>query len=67
MSKITKDSTIAEILKNPEAENVLIKFNVPCLGCPMAQFEIKILKLEDVCKMYGIDLENLIKELNEKI
>jgi hypothetical protein len=32
----------------------------------MAKFEIENLKLGEVCKMYKIDIENLIKELNKK-
>jgi len=64
--KITEDITLAELLKKPDAENILAKYNLPCLGCPMAKFEMENLKLGEVCKMYGIDLGNLLKELNEK-
>lgn len=66
-NKIGKDTTLAEILKYPGIEEILVKYNLPCLSCPLASFEIKMLKIGDVCKMYGIDLENLLKELNEKI
>lgn len=55
---------MAEILKNPKSAEILLKYNVPCLGCPMAKFEVANLKLGEVCKMYGIDLESLLKELN---
>lgn len=65
--KITKDTTLAEILKKPGAEEILAKYNLPCLSCPMAKFEIANLKLGDACKTYGIDLESLLKELNEKL
>jgi len=37
---ITEKSTLAEILKYSAAKNVLIKYQVPCLACPMAQFEM---------------------------
>lgn len=63
--KITKDATLAKLLKNPGAEEILLKYNLPCLGCPMAKFEIGNLKIGEVCKTYGIDLEGLLKELNE--
>lgn len=63
-NKITEKTTLAEILKYPEAEKILAKHNLPCLSCPMAKFEIENLKIGDVCKMYGIDLEKLLKELN---
>jgi len=67
MSKITEDTTLAEILKYPEAEKVLAKYNLPCLGCPFAKYEMENLKIGQVCKMYDIDIQNLLKELNEKL
>ena len=64
MKKITENTILAEILKNPEAEKILVKYNLPCLGCPLAQYEMKSLKIGQVCKMYNIDIEKLLKELN---
>ncbi|MBZ9569771.1 DUF1858 domain-containing protein [Patescibacteria group bacterium] len=66
MPKITKNTTLAEIFKFPEAKEILAKYNLPCLGCPLAKFEMENLKIGDICKMYSIDLENLLKELNER-
>jgi len=43
---------------------ILARHNVPCLSCPFAQYETKELKIGDVCKMYGINLKSLTKELN---
>ncbi len=65
MKKINKNTTLAEILSYPELEQILAKYNLPCLSCPMAQYEVKNLKLGDVCKMYGIDVEKLLKDLNK--
>ena len=65
-NKITKNTTLAEILKFPEAEEILAKYNLPCLSCPLAKFEIGDLKFGQVCGTYGIDIENLLKGLNEK-
>lgn len=65
MPKITKDTTLAELLDKPEAEKILAKYNLPCLGCPFAKFEMENLKIGEVCKMYDIDLKNLLKELNK--
>jgi len=64
MAKITKDTTLAEILKNPEAKKILAKYNLPCLNCPFAELEMENLKIGEICKMYGINLEALFKELN---
>ena len=31
----------------------------------MAQFELDKLKIGEVCKMYGLNLEKILKELNK--
>ena len=49
-------------LKN--GEKILHKNNVPCVSCPMAEMELSTLKIGDVCKMYGLNLEKILKELN---
>jgi len=66
-SKINQNSTLKDVLDLEEAEDVLRKYNLPCLSCPMAKFEIEKLRLGDVCKMYGIEVETLIKELNKTL
>ena len=63
--KITEDAKLADILEQEGAEKVLEKFNLPCLHCPMARFEIEKLKIGEVCKAYGIDLKCLLMELNK--
>jgi|TARA_Y100000310_G_C20694759_1_gene824794 hybrid cluster-associated redox disulfide protein len=63
--KITKDTTLEKVLEIKEGKGVLTKHNVPCVGCPMAQMEMNVLKLRDICKMYGIDLNSLLKDLNK--
>lgn len=62
--KITKDTTIKRVLEIPGSEQILAKYKVPCLTCPMAQYEIGALKLGDVCNVYGINLTALLKALN---
>ena len=64
--KITKSSTLAEILKKKGAEKILAKNGVPCLSCPMASFEIDDLKIGDVCKSYGLNISKILRELNKK-
>ncbi len=63
----TKDTILAEILKHPKANKILEKYNLPCLHCPMAAQEMEILKIGEVTKIYGIDLESLLKELNASL
>ena len=67
MKKITKETTLKEILEIEGAKEILQKYNLPCLFCPMASFEIENLKIGDVCKVYGIKEKELLKELNSLI
>lgn len=66
MPKITKDTNLADIMKLPGAEKIMAKYKVPCLTCPMAKFEIGFLKIGQICQTYKIDVNDLLKELNEK-
>jgi len=64
--KITKNSTLAEILKVEGADRILAKHNLPCVSCPFAKYEMEKLEIGKVCEMYEIDLENLLKDLRRK-
>lgn len=64
--KVTEKTTLKEIIKMPKGIEILIKHGVPCISCPMAPFEIDKLKIGKVCKMYGLNLQNILKELNIK-
>lgn len=66
MAKVTKDTTLKEALKIKGAEKIMEKFNTPCLHCPMAAYEMGTLKLGEIAKVYGIDLEGMLKELNKE-
>lgn len=60
--EIRKEMTIGELLeKAPEKAEVLLNAGMHCLGCPAAQAET----LEEACEVHGIDVEELVKELNE--
>jgi len=65
-NKFTENTTLAELLNYPRARDILLKYNLPCLSCPFAKIEMEDLKIENICKMYRIDLGKLLKELNEK-
>ena len=64
MKKITKKSTLAEILEIPGSESVLVKHKLPCVFCPMAKFEVNKLEIGRVCEIYGIEPKSLLEELN---
>jgi hypothetical protein len=67
LAEITADTMLSKIIEFPLAQEILLKYNLPCLTCPMAKFEMEALSLGQVSGAYGLDLENMIKELNEAI
>ena len=57
-----KDTKIGELLeKAPEKAEILIEAGMHCLGCPASQAET----LEEACEVHGIDVEELLKKINE--
>jgi len=60
--QITKDTLISDILRmNPNAAGILMAFGMGCLGCPGSQMET----LAQAAGVHGIDLDELLKKLNE--
>ncbi len=60
--QISKDTLISEILKiNPKSAEILMGYGMGCLGCPASQME----SLEQAAMVHGIDLDTLLKELNQ--
>ena len=64
MAKITKDTFLADILKVAKTRKILEKYNFPCLQCPFAQTEMGQLKIGDICKIYRLDLNKILRDLN---
>ncbi len=59
---IEKTTKIGELLKNhPEKADILLDAGMHCLGCPASQEET----LEEACAVHGIDVDELIKKINE--
>lgn len=65
MPKITEDTTLADVLKHPEAGKILEKYNLPCLHCPFAKIEAEKLKIGQVCQQYGIETKKMLEELSK--
>jgi hybrid cluster-associated redox disulfide protein len=60
---IEKTWTIGELLeKQPEKASVLMDAGMHCLGCIAATGET----LEEACMVHGIDVEELLEELNKE-
>lgn len=61
---ITKDMGIMDIVsKYPQTVEVFMKYGMGCLGCMAARFE----NLEQGALAHGIDVDAMLKDLNEKI
>ena len=59
---IDKDMKIGDLLEQfPEKADILLEAGMHCLGCPASQMET----LEEACGVHGIDVEDLVKELNK--
>lgn len=62
MAKVTKDMIIADILKLDRGTvPILLSIGMHCLGCPSSSGE----SLEDACAIHGIDVDQIVKELND--
>lgn len=59
---IDKNTKIGELLEMaPEKADILLNAGMHCLGCPASQAET----LEEACSVHGIDVEELLEELNK--
>ena len=59
---IEKTMTIGELLQTaPEKAEILLAAGMHCLGCPASQGET----IEEACEVHGIDVEELMAELNK--
>lgn len=65
--KVTKKTKLSKLLDDKTAQKVLGKYDFPCLSCPHARSEMEVLELGNVCEMYDLDMEKIIKDLNEKL
>ena len=63
--EITKETTLEEIMKIENAEEILTKHGVPCVTCPMAKMEMQFLKIGEICENYGLDLNKILEDLNK--
>lgn len=60
--ELSPNSNIIETVeKYPAAAEVFAKHGIPCLGCAAARFEV----LADISGEFGIDAEELVKEIKE--
>ena len=60
--QVTRDMIISDILKLDRGTvPILLNIGMHCLGCPSSSGE----SLEDACAVHGIDVDKVVKELND--
>lgn len=60
MKRVTKDTTIGELLQlDPEIANVLTNIGMHCIGCPSSQMET----LEQAADVHGLDADDLVEDI----
>lgn len=60
--KIEKTTKIGELLEiAPDKAEILMEAGMHCLGCPASQAET----LEEACMVHGIDVDELVEQLNK--
>lgn len=60
--EIKKETRIGDILESaPEKADILLEAGMHCLSCPASQME----SLEEACDVHGINVEELLAELNK--
>jgi hybrid cluster-associated redox disulfide protein len=63
MESITKDSTITDVLRGyPSLVGVFISSGLPCLVCGEPFWGT----VEELAQKHGVDVDKLVKQLNEK-
>ena len=61
---ITKDTIIGDILDiAPETAPLFMAIGMHCLGCQASRGET----VEEACMVHGIEVEELLEELNKQI
>lgn len=64
MSKVTKETTLGEILKNySNAKEVLTGFGMHCFACPMSQMET----VEEAGAVHGLDVDFMVNKMNQDL
>ncbi|HRR77796.1 MAG: DUF1858 domain-containing protein [Ruminococcus sp.] len=64
MMAVTKDTRIGELLAlDTDVSPILLSIGMHCLGCPASQMET----IEEAAAVHGVDVDELVKALNDKI
>ncbi len=64
MAVITKDTIIGDILDiAPQTAPLFFSIGMHCLGCPASRGET----VEEACMVHGVDVDDLVAELNNQI
>jgi hybrid cluster-associated redox disulfide protein len=62
MEKINKDMTLGEVLSmNDKYAEIFMGFGMHCISCPVSQMET----IEEAAQVHDVDVDELLKKLNE--
>ena len=62
MATVEKTMSIRQVLElDPGTARIMMTFGMHCLGCPHATME----SLEEAGAVHGIDVEEMVQQLNE--
>lgn len=62
MAQITKEMIIADVIRVDQGTvPILMQAGMHCIGCPSSQGE----SLEEACWVHGMDVNELVSNLNE--
>jgi hybrid cluster-associated redox disulfide protein len=62
--QVNKDTKIGELLRlDADVAPILLSIGMHCLGCPASQNET----IEEAAAVHGVNAEELVAALNEKI
>ncbi|MBI5148066.1 hypothetical protein HZA33_00110 [Candidatus Pacearchaeota archaeon] len=64
LEKITEKILLADLFKDEGAVQILEEYGFPCIGCQHLKNELGFLSLESVSVGYGLDVKDMIKDLN---
>ena len=64
MATVTKDTLIGDILDmDRDTAPYFLEMGMHCLGCPASRGE----SVEQACMVHGVDVDELVKKINEHL
>ena len=65
LEKITEETLLSELFEDEGAVRILNEYRMPCIACPFASLEMNDLSIGFASKMYNLDVQGLVSDLNK--